>query len=70
VKEVILNAQQERQDNKARQTGGQWRSHIPYMRLIMCFIDDNIKAAYLRRAHARTRRELDARNSEVRSPTE
>jgi hypothetical protein len=39
------------------------------MRLIMCLTDDDIKAAYLRRADARTRRELDARNSDVRAPT-
>ena len=69
VKEIIINAQQERQDNEARQTGGQWRGHIPYMCLIMCLTDDDSKTVYLRRADARTRRKLDARNSDVRSPT-
>ena len=54
MKEVILNAQQERQDNEARQAGGQWRGHIPYMRLIMCHTNDDMKAVYVRRADART----------------
>ena len=69
VKEIILNAQRERQDNEARQAGGQWRGHIPYMRLIMCHTNDDMKAVYVRRADARTCRKLDARNSNVRSPT-
>ena len=69
VKEIILNAQQERQHNEARQTGGQRRGHIPYMRLIMCLTDDDIKAVYPRRADCRTCRKLDARNSNGRSPT-
>ena len=69
VKAVILNAQQEQQDEEARQAGGQWRGPIPYMRLILCLTEDAVKAAFLRRADARTRQELDARNSDVRPPT-
>jgi hypothetical protein len=60
-----LNAQQE---EEVRQ-GGQWRGLVPYMRLIMCLTQDDVKSAFLRRADARTRQELDARNSEVRPPT-
>ena len=70
VKTVILNAEQERRDEEARQAGGQWRGPIPYMRLILCLTEDDIKIAFLRRADARTRLELDARNSpDVRPPT-
>ena len=70
LKGIILNAQQERRDEEARQAGWQWRGRIPYMRLMLCLTeDDAIKAAFLRRADARTRLELDARNSDVRPPT-
>ena len=69
VKAIILNAQREHAEEEARQTGGQWRGSIPYMRLIMCLTEDDIKAAFLRRADTRTRHQLDARNSDVRPPT-
>ncbi|KAI2505085.1 hypothetical protein MHU86_9361 [Fragilaria crotonensis] len=69
VKAIILNAQREQAEEEARQTGGQWRGSIPYMRLIMCLTEDDIKAAFLRRADTRTRHQLDARNSDVRPPT-
>ena len=69
VKDVILNAQQEQQEEEARQAAGQWRGRIPYMRLFLCLIQDDIKSAFLRRADTRTRHELDARNSVVRPPT-
>jgi hypothetical protein len=68
VKAIILTAQQARQDEEECQAG-QWRCPIPFMRLIMCRTQDNIKAAFLRRAPARTRQELDARNSDVRPAT-
>lgn len=69
VKAIILNAQRERQEAEARLAGQAWRGPIPYMRLIMCLTEDDIKSSFLRRADSRTRRELDARNSEVRPPT-
>jgi hypothetical protein len=39
------------------------------MRLFMCLTQDDIKSAFLRHADARTRHELDARNSVVQPPT-
>ena len=39
---------------------------VPYLWLIMCFTQDDIEAAFLRRADAPSRAELDARNSERR----
>ena len=68
LKAIVLEAHQERQEQEARQSG-QWRGAIPYMRLIMCLIQDDIKSSFLRRADARTRQELDARNSEARPQT-
>ena len=46
--------------------GGNWRGNVPYLRIIMTLTQDNIKVAFLRRADAQSRQELDARNSENR----
>jgi hypothetical protein len=46
--------------------GSYWRGNIPYLRMIMCLTEDSIKTAFLTRAFARSRAELDARNSESR----
>jgi hypothetical protein len=48
---------------------GKWRGATPYMRLIMCLIQDDIKVAYHRHGDALTQQVLDARNSESRPPT-
>jgi hypothetical protein len=50
---------------------GQWRGNLPYLRLIMCLVeDDTIRHAYLHRGDALSRTQLDARYStEVREPT-
>jgi hypothetical protein len=45
---------------------GNWRGSVPYLRLILCLTQDDIKFAFLRRADAQSRQELDARNSENR----
>jgi hypothetical protein len=49
--------------------GGSWRGSVPYLRLILCLIEDDIKAKYLRRGDTLSRQELDGRNSEQRDPT-
>ena len=46
--------------------GGNWRGYVPYLRVIMCLTQDNIKLAFLRRADTQSRQELDARNPENR----
>jgi hypothetical protein len=65
--EVLIN--QARQERVEQESRGAWRGAIPYMRLTMCLIQDDVKSSYLQRADARTRQELDARNSEVRAQT-
>jgi hypothetical protein len=47
-------------------SGRSWRGAIPYLRIIMCLTQDNVKHLFLTRANARTRQELDARNSDSR----
>jgi len=60
----------EQQEEQARISQGQWRGSVPMLRLIHCLVDnDDIKGAFLRRADVHTRREIDARNSDVRDPT-
>jgi hypothetical protein len=68
VKELLLEAEEEeRQLAIASNVGGrQWRGNIPYIRLIMCLTDDNIKRLYLTRADPKTRQQIDARNSDDR----
>jgi len=46
--------------------GGNWRGSVPYLRLILCLTQDDIKFAFLRRADAQSRQELDGQNSENR----
>jgi hypothetical protein len=42
---------------------GPWRGNVPYMRIIMCLTEDDVKALFLARANTLSRAELDARNS-------
>lgn len=49
-----------------RQGGRNWRGNVPYLRVIMCFTQDNVKSLFLARANTRSRQELDARNSDIR----
>jgi hypothetical protein len=51
------------------QPGGSWRGSIPYLRLIQCLTEDDIKPKFLQRANALSRQELDAHNSEQREPS-
>jgi hypothetical protein len=77
LREVLVRAhEQERQErrnnmintpvNGDRRGGRNWRGIVPYLRIIMCLIEDNVKCLYLTRADARSRQELDARNSDTR----
>jgi hypothetical protein len=56
-------------DDEENQASGQWRGAVPYLRLILCLTEDDIKPKFIRRGEALSRTELDARNSETREPT-
>jgi hypothetical protein len=47
-------------------SGRNWRGIVPYLRVIMCLTQDNVKSLFLSRANTRSRQELDARNSDSR----
>lgn len=74
VREVLLSAQSAEEGNNPQSEapngsvgrGRSWRGPIPYLRIIMCLTYDNVKSLFLNRANARTRHEIDARNSENR----
>jgi hypothetical protein len=63
----VVREQEEAQDlqqqQQQREAGGNWRGKLPHLRLIHCLVQDDIKMAYLRRADALTRLQLDSRNS-------
>ena len=56
-------------ESRGRGSGGgrgHWRGSVPYLRIIMCLTQDNVKCLFLTRADTRSRQEIDARNSDVR----
>ena len=52
--------------SNGRVGGGAWRGNVPYMRIIMCLTEDDVKALFLARANGLSRSELDARNCDSR----
>ena len=56
-------------EEEADVQAGKWRGSLPYMRLIMCLIQDDIKVAYCKSGDDMMRQALDARNSDSRPPT-
>ncbi len=69
LRDLLIRAQQ--QQGVANSTtgsggGGNWRGSIPYLRVIMCLTQDDVKSLFLARANTRSLQELDARNSQVR----
>lgn len=67
VEDVLIRKAREQQETNAGGGGrGHWRGSVPYLRLIMCLTQDNVKCLFLTRANSRSRQELDARNSDRR----
>lgn len=70
VTTILVAAQEEAAATAVHLQQGFWRGPVPFLRLIHCLVDnDDIKSAFLRRAIAQTRAQLDARNSLERAPT-
>lgn len=66
---MILAAHEEEQVEVVALQGADWRGNIPYLRLVHCLIEDDIKPLYLWRHNPWSRNRLDSRNSESRLPT-
>jgi hypothetical protein len=62
IKDIITQRQQEEAQEQLQEQGMSWRGALPYLRLIMCLIEDDIKPIYLRRTDVMTRQQLDGRN--------
>ncbi|KAI2508206.1 hypothetical protein MHU86_6257 [Fragilaria crotonensis] len=74
LRDLLIRAQQHQQEHENSGVlggggGRNWRGNVPYLRVIMCLTQDNVKRLFLARANARSRQELDARNSQIRPPT-
>ena len=70
LQDVLARRAQEEQDfsptsvgDSGRGGGRNWQGLVPYLCLIMCLLQDNVKRLFLTRANARSRQELDSRNS-------
>jgi hypothetical protein len=70
VREVVANGTTQKSVNQEsdgdRETGNKWIGPLPYLRLIHCLLEDDIKEAFLRRHRSKTIQEIDARRSDVR----
>ncbi|KAI2512413.1 hypothetical protein MHU86_2075 [Fragilaria crotonensis] len=70
-----MRAQQQQQETcelvaaNTSNIGGRWRGSVPYLRVMMCLTQDQVKALFLTSADVQTRQELDARHSERRPKT-
>ncbi|KAI2491806.1 hypothetical protein MHU86_22745 [Fragilaria crotonensis] len=69
LKDILVRIQQQQTDLSAGAGGAKWRGTVPYLRVIMCLTDDQVKRLFLNRANVRTRHELDGRHSENRPKT-
>lgn len=69
VKRIMFESrEQQAREDVVLQTGD-WRGNLPFLRLIHCLGEDDIKYSYLHRHDPWSRPMLDARNSESRPPT-
>jgi hypothetical protein len=60
--------QQQQQQQQQQDAIGSWRGKAPYLHLVHVLLEDDVRNAYLCRADAQTRLQLDSRNSEIREP--
>lgn len=71
VKQVVANATQKVISSSSNpsvevEQGNRWFGPLPYLRLIHCLLEDDIKAKWIHRGRAKTIQEIDARRSDVR----
>jgi hypothetical protein len=64
VSDIVAAAQKEALEEESKlQQYSMWRDKVPYLRMIHCILEDDIKVAYLKRNDVISRTQLDARNS-------
>jgi hypothetical protein len=70
VKQVVTNATQKAGSTSSTQPaeqGNKWVGPLPYLRLIHCLMEDDIKGKYIHRGDPKSIQEIDARRSNVRA---
>jgi hypothetical protein len=60
---------QQQQQQQQQDATGSWCGKAPYLHLVHVLLEYDVRNAYLCRADAQTRLQLDLRNSEIREPT-
>jgi hypothetical protein len=69
LKTTFLEALAAPQGTVLSKKPGAWRGSVPYLRLILCLTEDDVKKEFLVRDRAMSRTELDGRHSDVRQPS-
>ena len=69
VTKIMQDARIERQREDSLLQVGEWKGKVPYLRLIHCLAEDDIKQSYVHRHDPWSRQMLDSRNSECRQRT-
>jgi hypothetical protein len=69
LSKILTEAIQEKEAIASTIRLGVWSGPKPYLRLVHCIIEDDIRPHYLRRDAVMSRSQLDSRNSDSRAPT-
>ena len=74
IKQVVANATQTtvspaNPSSVATENGNKWYGPLPYLRLIHCLLEDDIKEKWIHRDRPLTIQEIDARRSDIREDT-
>mmetsp|Transcript_12892 Transcript_12892/g.24210 ORF Transcript_12892/g.24210 Transcript_12892/m.24210 type:complete len:518 (+) Transcript_12892:68-1621(+) len=69
VHEILVLAKKEEEEEESKmQQMLSWRDKVPYLRMIHCILEDDVKVAYLKRNDPVSRTQLDARNLVEKRP--
>ncbi|KAG7368520.1 hypothetical protein IV203_031263 [Nitzschia inconspicua] len=66
IKKVVANATQKNSSSDASEQGNKWYGPLPYLRLIHCLLEDDIKDKWIHCNDPKSIQEIDARRSDVR----
>ncbi|KAG7365348.1 hypothetical protein IV203_038551 [Nitzschia inconspicua] len=65
-KQVVANPTQKNSSSDVTEQGNKWFGPLPYLRLIHCLLEDDIKEKWIHRNDPKSIQEIDARRSDVR----
>ncbi|KAG7343048.1 hypothetical protein IV203_020993 [Nitzschia inconspicua] len=67
IKKVMANATQKKSSSYAAEQGNKWYGHLPYLRLIHCLLEDDIKEKWIHRNDPKSIQEIDATSEFARA---